>query len=80
MAAARPERSFSTLYRVDAIEAEHPKPLFKMRNARFSTLYRVDAIEAANWGGRARGSVSVSVPSIGSMLLKHISPLPLTIS
>ena len=38
---------------------------------RFSTLYRVDAIEA-RWsgGGEVRAEI-VSVPSIGSMLLKH---------
>ena len=39
-------RSFSTLYRVDAIEAHRPTPTAHTPGRGFSTLYRVDAIEA----------------------------------
>ena len=37
--------TFSTLYRVDAIEAVLPIPAYRP-TVSFSTLYRVDAIEA----------------------------------
>ena len=37
----------------------------------FSTLYRVDAIEARTWRLRNPRGSGVSVPSIGSMLLKR---------
>ena len=64
-----PALSFSTLYRVDAIEgtaAISPAPAMTS----FSTLYRVDAIEGPP-ASRASGCLlRVSVPSIGSMLLK----------
>ena len=62
---------FSTLYRVDAIEAWSGRFVAGYR-PRFSTLYRVDAIEAA-LPHRAIGLFCrVSVPSIGSMLLKPV--------
>ena len=63
---------FSTLYRVDAIEARHGQCGTDFDRG-FSTLYRVDAIEAAR-PLMLRSRVSpVSVPSIGSMLLKLAS-------
>ena len=40
------------------------------RGSGFSTLYRVDAIEAFVCRRRRRRDAQVSVPSIGSMLLK----------
>ena len=62
--------AFSTLYRVDAIEAS-PFPRPRPGCVAFSTLYRVDAIEArSGYGQPARGR-RLSVPSIGSMLLKR---------
>ena len=64
------DQTFSTLYRVDAIEA-----FSKRRGAvnvhPFSTLYRVDAIEARRPCCPSPSSERLSVPSIGSMLLKQ---------
>ena len=40
-------------------------------SVRFSTLYRVDAIEAVLFMASGLFVAIVSVPSIGSMLLKH---------
>ena len=51
------DMGFSTLYRVDAIEAYRGPSMFKFTSG-FSTLYRVDAIEArgpACGPGRGRG-------------------------
>ena len=62
---------FSTLYRVDAIEAGNPPPIVSDSRGCFSTLYRVDAIEASISVSTLRPASVVSVPSIGSMLLKH---------
>jgi len=63
-------RCFSTLYRVDAIEARYENISPCCPSERFSTLYRVDAIEAAFNKLPFRNDGMVSVPSIGSMLLK----------
>ena len=60
---------FRTLYRVDAIEACKFAAVGRQVNG-FSTLYRVDAIEAFNRCSLPKVVLKVSVPSIGSMLLK----------
>ena len=64
------ERRFSTLYRVDAIEGGMSADTTCVGGRGFSTLYRVDAIEGSTALRPACWSVCVSVPSIGSMLLK----------
>ena len=50
-----------------------PRPCSTTATARpsFSTLYRVDAIEARLMAYYGRMTGALSVPSIGSMLLKH---------
>ena len=60
---------FSTLYRVDAIEAGRRRRFCRDWRG-FSTLYRVDAIEARLMPAPCPRRRAVSVPSIGSMLLK----------
>ena len=45
-------------------------------SVRFSTLYRVDAIEAVLFMASGLFVAIVSVPSIGSMLLKHVQDIP----
>jgi len=64
--------SFSTLYRVDAIEGPERFDEAGLAAKRFSTLYRVDAIEGGGWARAGRDECNVSVPSIGSMLLKAV--------
>ena len=63
---------FSTLYRVDAIEAIITDGRTTAYATGFSTLYRVDAIEAFAQEVQQVAHLFVSVPSIGSMLLKPL--------
>ena len=67
--ASWPLGCFSTLYRVDAIEGFGVKAK-EVGIFSFSTLYRVDAIEGTGSSGATPTKANVSVPSIGSMLLK----------
>ena len=62
---------FSTLYRVDAIEATSLCSIAPVSPC-FSTLYRVDAIEAGFATCASNPTSVLSVPSIGSMLLKRL--------
>ena len=66
----RPHTGFSTLYRVDAIEGPTSLPRPDFDQSCFSTLYRVDAIEGSHYMWQHEPCFFVSVPSIGSMLLK----------
>ena len=72
--AAATER-FSTLYRVDAIEGGGRLAGEADRGLGFSTLYRVDAIEGPAPDDNRPTDELVSVPSIGSMLLKAVCVL-----